>query len=75
MKSARPAFSETWTVRERLAAILRHVEGIEQECSGYGGWAGKDKDAKVALDLGLRLASLGHAVALYGRAAAEGDDA
>ena len=65
--------SVDWTVRDRLAAILRHLKAIEEECSGHGGWAGEDEDARVALDMGLRLSSLGHPVALYGREYAEGD--
>ena len=46
---------------------------IQDECENYGGWAGEDDGAKIAMDLGHELLSLGFAVGLHGRAYAEGE--
>lgn len=45
---------------------------IQDECENYGGWAGEDAEAKVAMDLGHELLCLGFAVGLHGREHAEG---
>lgn len=44
---------------------------IQDECDNYGGWAGEDAEAKIAMDLGHDLLALGFAVGLHGREFAE----
>jgi hypothetical protein len=54
-----------------LEEIATSLGVIEDECENYGGWAGEDREASEAADLGLRLAGLSWVVAIHGREAAE----
>lgn len=60
-------------VHDALKSIERGVTLIEAHYE-WGGWPGSDDDAKIAAALANRLSGMCTAVALGGRAYAEGDE-
>lgn len=59
-------------IYEVLSHLQKIVGALEDACDEYGGWAGRDEDARDVIDLGIRLTALGHVVGLFGREVAEG---